>query len=133
MTPIMTGDRIAVGALAAADVGIGLYLIGAVTGDTASSLVHAVVGVVALLLALPASVAAATGRLPAHADDGVVVNLGAFVCMALDAVLWLPGDALQRVGLAVVLGAATAATGGLYLRLFGEVRRPDAPRGKHAA
>ena len=113
-----TTDRVSVGALAAGDLGVGLYLIGA---QNTGTWVHALAGVVALLLALPAATAAITGRLPRLADEGVLVNVGVFVFMTLE-VVFLPGDALQRVGLSVLLAAATAATVALWLRAFRVVR-----------
>lgn len=129
MTPMHAVDRVAVGALAAADVGVGLYLIGA--QDT-GTWVHALVGVIGLLLAMPAFVAAFTGRLPAGSATGVLVNIGVLSFMTLEAV-FLPGDALQRIGGAILLAAATAATMGLYFRLFHAERTPTVVGRHHDA
>lgn len=107
-------DRLSVGALAAGDVGVGLYLIGA---QNTGTWVHALAGVIALLLAMPAAVAAISGRFPPAADEGVLVNVGVFVFMTLE-VAFLPADILQRIGLSVLLAAATAATIGLWARAF---------------
>lgn len=117
-------DRVSVGALAAADVGVGLYLLGAATPGVP---VHTIVGLVALLLALPAAVTAVTGRLPGLADEGVLVNVGALVFLTLD-VAFTAAPVLERVGLVVLLFAATAATAGLYVRLFGVLRLPRVGR-----
>jgi hypothetical protein len=114
-------DRVSVGALAAADVGAGLYLIGA--QDT-GTWVHAFVGVVGLLLAMPAFVASFTGRLPAGSAGGVLLNIGVLSFMTLEMV-FLPGDVLQRIGWSVFVGAATAATIGWYFRVFDAERRPQ--------
>lgn len=120
MRRITPTDRLAISALALADVGVGILLvsIGVLPGIP---VVHVVVGVVALLLALPALATSATGRLPALADEGVLVNVGVLVFTVWE-VMILPGAIGQRVGLALLLIAATAATVGLYLRLFGVLR-----------
>lgn len=118
-------DRVSIGALALADVGVGLLLIAA--GQAADTLVHVVVGLVALLLALPAAATALTGRLPRLADEGVLVNVGALVFITVD-IAFTPAGALERVGLVVLLAAATAAVAGLYVRLFGVLRLPRVGR-----
>lgn len=120
MRPLHAVDRVSIGALAAADVGVGLYLIGA---QYTGTWVHAFVGVVGLLLAMPAFVAAFTGRLPEGSALGVLVNIGVMSFMTLE-VAFLPADVLQRIGTVVLLAAATAATIGLYFRLFDAERRP---------
>lgn len=125
---MQAADRVSVGALAAGDVGVGLYLIGA--QQTGSSWVHALAGVLALLLALPAAAAAVSGRLPRAADEGVLVNVGVLLFMTLE-VVFLPGHVLQRVGLSVLLAAATAATIGLWLRAFRAARTPET-LGRHS-
>ena len=124
MTAMHTIDRVSIGALALADVGTGLLLIAAGQGGT---LVHTVVGVVALLLALPAAATAITGRLPQLADEGVLVNVGALVFITVD-MAFTPTGVLERVGLVVLLAAATSATAGLYVRLFGLLRLPRVGR-----
>lgn len=113
-------DRLAIAALAVADVGVGIILvsIGILPGVP---IAHVVVGVVALLLALPALATSATGRLTSLADEGVLVNVGVLV-FTVGEVMILPGAIGQRIGLALLLIAATAATMGLYLRLFGVLR-----------
>jgi hypothetical protein len=121
---ITEADRTALGALSLADVGLGVYLIGAALPEhsgASGSVLHAVVGIVALLLAMPAAVAAVTGRLPAFAHQGVLVNVGALAFMAAE-VVTVPADVVQGIGLGVVVAAATFATGGLYVRMFR--RRP---------
>lgn len=120
-------DRLSVAALAAGDIGVGLYLIGAV--HAGAPWVHALVGVIALALAIPATVAATTGRLPRAADEGVLVNVGVLLFMTLE-VAFLPGQALQRVGLVVLLAAATGATIGLWARAFRAARTPTVT-GRH--
>jgi hypothetical protein len=121
---ISDADRTALGALSLADVGLGIYLVGAALPEhsgASGSALHATVGVVALLLAMPAAIAAVTGRLPAFADRGVLVNVGALAFMAAEVVA-VADDVVRGIGLGVLVAAATAATGGLYLRLFR--RRP---------
>jgi hypothetical protein len=115
-------ERVSVGALVLADVGAGLYLIDA--GVDAGQLAHVVVGVVALLLALPGVVVAATGRWPyVGAADGLLVNVGALVFVTLDVVLATSGDVVRAVGLGLVLTAATVATAALYVRVARGGRR----------
>lgn len=106
-------DRAAIGALAIADVGVGVFL----------------VGVVSLLLSLPAAVAAISGRLPGLSDEGVLVNVAVMVFVTLE-VVFLPAELGQKVGLAIFVFAAATATAGLYLRLFGVLRLPQI-RGRH--
>ena len=105
MRAITHTDRVALGALAVADLGVGIFLC-AVATLPGVPVLHAVVGVVALLLALPAAVAAIMGALPALADEGVVVNVGVLT-FAIGEVLSLPADPWQRLGLALLLLAAT--------------------------
>lgn len=121
-------DRVGVGALAGADVGVGLYLIGAAQ-DESTSWLHALVGVIGLLLAMPAFVAALTGRLPRGSAGGVLVNIGVLSFMTLEMV-FLPGELLERIGWSVFVGAATAAAIGWYFRVFDAERRPPAV-GRH--
>lgn len=111
-------DRLAIAALALANVGVGVRLV----GHPDAGAVHVAAGTVALLLALPAILAAGQGRLPALADTGVLINVGVMVFLVLDVAL-LPGPLAQRLGLALLVAAVALATGGLYLRLFGERRR----------
>jgi hypothetical protein len=115
-------DRASVAALGGADVGVGLYLIGAVVAG--ATWVHAFVGVLGLLLALPAFWAAVSGRLVHGSAAGVLVNCGVLAFMTLD-VAFLPGQELQRAGWVVLLAAATFATIGWYFRVFTAERRPS--------
>jgi hypothetical membrane protein len=115
-----TIDRVSIGALALADVGAGLYLIGV---HDVGTWVHAFVGIVGLVLSLPAFVAAFSGRLPHGSAAGVLVNVGVLSFMALE-MAFLPGDALARIGWSVFALAATAATIGLYFRLFAAEKNP---------
>lgn len=110
-------DRLSLTALAIADAGVGLFLIGVGAVPQVSS-VHAVVGVVALVLAVPALISVIWGTLPPLADEGVLVNVGVFAFVSLQ-ILLLPAQMQQRIGLAVLMAAVTLATVGLYLRLFG--------------
>ena len=129
MRTITPTDRLAIAALAVADVGIGVFLVGVGTlpGIGDGGWLHVVAGVLALLLSLPALVSSASGRLPALADEGVLVNVGLMLFATLE-VVFLPAAAAQKVGLALLLLAATGATVGLYLRLFGVLRlRRDQP------
>lgn len=120
MRRIGATDRLAIAALAVADVGVGVLLctIGTLPG---MPVVHTIVGVVALVLALPAIAAVAMGALTDLADEGVLVNV-AVLTFTIGEVLSLPGSLGQRVGIGLVLLAATGATVGLYLRLFGVLR-----------
>lgn len=126
MRRITATDRLATAALAVADVGIGVFLVGVglLPGITWGA-VHVTVGLVALVLALPAIAATVSGRLPSLADEGVLVNVGLMTFTALE-VAFLPAAAAQKLGLAILVLAATVATAGLYLRLFGvlRLRRP---------
>lgn len=119
-------DRVALVALAVADVGVGVFLI-AVGTLPGIPVVHTVVGVVSILLALPAAVSALTGRLPSLSDEGMLVNVGVMTFMTAE-VITLPADLGQKVGLALLLAAAAMATIGLYLRLFGVLHLR--PRGR---
>lgn len=121
-------DRAAIFSLAVADAGVGVFLI-AVGSLPGSPVVHTVVGVLALLLATPAFAAAFTGRLPALADEGVLVNVAVMVFVTFE-VFFLPAQLGQRLGLAILVLAATIGTVGLYLRLFGVLRMPQV-RGRH--
>lgn len=128
MRTITGADRLAILALAIADIGIGVFLvsIGSLPGIPVW---HTVAGVVALGLALPALAAVVQGKLTAYADEGVLVNVAVMTFMTLE-VVFLPAAAGQKIGLAILLLAATAATMGLYLRLFGVLRLPRF-RGRH--
>lgn len=108
-----TRDRVSVAALAAADVGVGLFLIAA---QPPGGFVHTLAGVIGLLLALPAAAAAMTGRLPPLSDEGVLVNVGVLTFMTVE-VVFLPRPPLEVAGLVVLLAAATAATVGLWWHL----------------
>lgn len=121
-------DRAAIFSLAVADAGVGVFLI-AVGSLPGFPVVHTVVGVLALLLATPAFAAAFTGRLPALADEGVLVNVAVMVFVTFE-VFFLPAQLGQRLGLAILVLAATIGTVGLYLRLFGVLRMPQV-RGRH--
>lgn len=127
MTRAGTRDRVSIGALAAADVGVGLFLIAA---QPPGGFVHVLAGLVGLLLALPAAAAAGGGRLPPLADEGVLVNVGVLTFMTVE-ILFLPRPPLEVAGLAILLTAATCATVGLYLHLAAALRSP-AP-GRHLA
>lgn len=122
-------DRLAVAALAIGDIGVGLFLIGVGRLPGIPEL-HALVGVLALLLSLPAIAAVIQGTLPPLADEGVLVNVGVMVFISLE-VLFLPADIMQKLGLAVLLFSATVATTGLYFRLFGRLRRKEPLQGRH--
>ena len=128
MRTITGADRVSIGALALADIGVGVLLIsiGLLPG---LPVVHVVVGVIAVLLAFPAAVAALTGRLTGWADEGVLVNV-AVMTFTTGEVLSLPAAMGQRLGLAILLGALTLATMAVYLRLFGVLRLPQI-RGRH--
>lgn len=128
MRRITATDRVAVGALAVADVGVGVFLIG-VGLLPGLPVWHVVVGVVALLLALPAITATVMGALPRLADEGVLVNVAVMTFMTLE-VAFLPAAAAQKLGLAILVLAATVATVGLYLRLFGVLRLPARTGGR---
>lgn len=121
-------DRMSLTALAVGDVGVGIFLI-AVGALPGLSILHTIVGVIALLLALPAAAAALTGRLPSLADEGVLVNV-AVMTFALMQVALLPAATWQKTGLAIVLFAAALAAIGMYLRVFGVLRLPSF-RGRH--
>lgn len=121
-------DRAAIAALAIADVGVGVFLV-AVGSLPGFLWVHTLVGVVSLLLSLPAAVAAISGRLPGLSDEGVLVNVAVMVFVTLE-VVFLPAELGQKVGLAIFVFAAATATAGLYLRLFGVLRLPQI-RGRH--
>lgn len=116
-------DRLAIAALAGADVGIGVFLVGVglLPGIGPGGWVHVLAGVLALLLSLPAAASAIGGRLPSLSDEGVLVNVGLMLFTTME-VVFLPAAAAQKVGLALLLLAATGATAGLYLRLFGVLR-----------
>lgn len=119
---ITPADRLAIGALALADVGIGTFLVGVgLLPGLVGGWLHVLAGVVALVLSLPAAVAAISGRLPGLADEGVLVNVGLMLFTTCE-VVFLPAAAAQKIGLALLLLAATGATVGLYLRLFGVLR-----------
>jgi hypothetical protein len=108
-----TTDRFAISALALADVGVGLYLVGV----REPTLIHTFVGVLALLLAMPAAGAAATGHLVAYSDEGVLLNTGVLAFAALEVGFVWDAPALQVVGMVVLLAASTAATIALYYRM----------------
>jgi hypothetical protein len=120
-------DRLPIAALGLVDIGVGLYLIGVADIEP---WVHALAGVLGLLLALPAFAAAITGRLPALADEGMLVNIGVLTFMTMY-VAFIPVEPLRRVGLAIVIGAATLAAIGMYLRLFRLTNAPSNP-GRHS-
>lgn len=128
MRTITGADRVSIGALAVANVGVGIFLISVGLLPTIP-VVHVVVGVVAVLLAFPAAVATITGRLTGWADEGVLVNV-AVMTFTTGEVLSLPAAMGQKVGLAILLVALTLATMAVYLRLFGVLRMPRI-RGRH--
>lgn len=128
MQPVEPVDRMSLTALAVGDVGVGIFLI-AVGALPGLSILHTIVGVLALLLALPAAAAALTGRLPSLADEGVLVNV-AVMTFAVMQVAFLPAATWQKTGLAIVLFAAALAAIGMYLRVFGVLRLPSF-RGRH--
>lgn len=129
MRRILGVDRVSIGALALADLGVGLYLIG--TGEVATW-INTLAGVLGILLAMPAAVAAISGRLPSLADEGVLVNIGVWVFITCY-VAFLTGPPLRVLGFFILLVAATAATTGMYLRMFRAVRTPSpAIAGRHA-
>ena len=123
MRAITPTDRLAIVALAVADAGIGVFLVGVglLPGIGPGGWVHVLAGVLALLLSLPALASALVGRLPGLSDEGVLVNVGLMLFTTLE-VVFLPIATAQKVGLALLLLAATGATAGLYLRLFGVLR-----------
>jgi hypothetical protein len=125
---ITGADRLSLTALAVGDVGVGVFLVsvGTLPG---MPVLHTIVGVVSLLLALPAGAAAITGRLPSLADEGVLVNLAVLVFAVME-VVFLPAAMGQKIGLAIVFAAAALAAAGMYLRTFGVLRLPQI-RGRH--
>lgn len=115
-----TVDRVSVGALGLALAGSGVFL----AGTPGATEIHALVAIIAIILAMPAAVCAIQGRLLPYSDEGVLISGGCLVFVTLEVAFSSPTDNIQTVGMVILLAAATAATFGLYFRLFGVLRAP---------
>lgn len=125
---ISPANRLILGALVLVDLGVGLFLIGAAERAQTpwGPALHAGVAVVAVLLALPAAVAAVGNVLPPHADDGVLANIGALVFMAVEVSLTFR-DPWRASGVGLLVLGAAVGTAGLYVALFRERLRGEIP------
>lgn len=124
MKRIGSVDRTALGALALADIGAGIYIMSSHYATT----LHVLVGVISILLAFPAGAAAFSGRLVRYSDEGVLVNVGVMFFTVLTLAFTPAPNAGRVVGMTIVLSAAAIATIGLYFRLFGVLRAPRVGR-----
>lgn len=122
-------DRVAIAALSVALLGAGLFLIGIPDRPT---VVHALVGSIGIILALPAAVTAGSGRLVPLSDEGVLVSGGVLTFMVLEVVFTYDVAPLRVVGLTLLLSAAAAGTFALYFRVRRLLRRSELPGGRHA-